>query len=45
MYEEVIILLIGSIGGIAVKNTIDLAVLSYRYDKHVKETHGGHEDA
>ena len=37
MTDEIVVLLIGSIGGMVLKNTIDLAVLAVKFETHVKE--------
>lgn len=37
MTDEWLILLIGSLGGMVLKNTIDLAVLCVRFNEHIKD--------
>jgi hypothetical protein len=37
MTDELLVLLMGSIGGMVIKNTIDLAVLAVKFETHVTE--------
>jgi len=36
-YDALILLLIGGIAGMCVKNTIDLGILSYKVSQHLEE--------
>jgi len=37
LYEDLILLILGGVGGMCIKNAIDIAVLDYKMNEHLDE--------